>query len=85
MWKKKDNLTDVVEQLPKVQVSTPQGDQQEVNVAGEVVTLGHEKQKGESKEIQGFSLELPVDQLKEAITSAIDEVFERMKKRQNRE
>lgn len=85
MWKKKDNLTDVVEQLPKVQVSTPQSDQQVVNPAGEVVTLGHEKSDGKTKEIQGSSIELSADQLKKIITSALDEVFERMKKRRNRE
>ena len=50
MLKNKDNLTDVVEQLPKAQTAVPadaNNDQQVLNPMGEVVTLGHDGKKKE--------------------------------------
>lgn len=81
MWKRKDNLTDVVEQLPQVDVSDQNGDQQVVNPAGELVTLGHEKDKVGSEDIQGFLLELSPTQLREIISNAFDKAIERMRTR----
>lgn len=81
MWKRKDNLTDVVEQVPKVSVSDQSGDQQVVNPAGELVTLGHEKDKAASKDIQGFLLELSPTQLREIISNALDKAIERIRAR----
>ncbi len=84
MWKRKDNLTDVVEQLPKVEISTPtehSKDQQVVNPAGELVTLGHENDETISKDIQGFPLELLLKQVRETVSSALDKAIERMRAR----
>ncbi|MFM2381524.1 MAG: hypothetical protein RLZZ76_291 [Candidatus Parcubacteria bacterium] len=88
MLKRKDNLTDVVEQLPKAPVSTPaqsSNDQQVLNPMGELVTLGQEKGKSNTKDIQGYSLELPTEQIKQAISNAFDEVAKRQRERRNRE
>ena len=88
MLKRKDNLTDVVEQLPKVPVSTPSqpsNDQQVVNPMGELVTLGHNQAKTDGKAIQGSSLELPVEQIKQAISNAFDEIAKRQREKRNHE
>ncbi len=84
MWKRKDNLTDVVEQLPKVDVSASSnsgGDQQVVNPAGELVTLGQKEEKTNTKEIQGFLLELSPTQLLEIISNAFDKAIEKARAR----
>jgi len=84
MWKRKDNLTDVVEQLPKVDVSAsaePSKDQQVINPAGELVTLGHEKDKTASKDIQGFLLELSPTQIRDIISNAFDKAIEKTRAR----
>ena len=75
MLKQKDNLTDVVEHLPKVPTATtPQSGsgQQVLNPMGELVTLGQDQDKKEVKNIQASSIELPIEQIKKAITNALD-------------
>ncbi len=84
MRKRKDNLTDVVEQLPKVEISTsvePSKEQQVVNPAGELVTLGHEKDRTTSKDTQGFPLELLLKQVRETVSNALDKAIENMRAR----
>jgi hypothetical protein len=88
MLKRKDNLTDVVEQLPKVETSTPiqpSNDQQVLNPMGELVTLGQNQGKTDAKKIQGSSIELPIEQIKQAITNAFDEIAKRQRERRNHE
>ena len=86
--KQKDNLTDVVEHLPKVPTSSsPQSNnsQQVLNPMGELITLGQNNAETLPKNIQGSSIELPVEQIKQAITAAFDNFSERHSKKQKPE
>ena len=88
MLKRKDNLTDVVEQLPKAPVSIPaqsSNDQQVLNPMGELVTLGQDKGKSGTKDIQGFPLELAITLIPQAISNAFDEIKKRQRENGNRE
>lgn len=74
MYRRKDNLTDLVETLPKTPTSeSPQssGDQQVVSGNGEVITLGQKPRSSTNKS----SLEL--SDLKGAILSALEQAFDR--------
>lgn len=82
MIKQKDNLTDVVEHLPKVPAATtPQSGsgQQVLNPMGELVTLGQNEDKKEVKNIKASSIELPIQQIKQAITNALDNFSDRQR------
>ncbi|NBV76627.1 hypothetical protein EBR66_00445 [bacterium] len=85
MWKRKDNLTDLTERLPNVDVSAPPApsvDQQVVNPYGEIVTLGNKKPENPAKEIKGIPLELMelVNATKRAVEKAFDRAIERLQK-----
>lgn len=73
----KDNLTDLVEQLPRPGTSTPppQTEQQVVNSEGQVITLGHEKPKTIVIKTNKNSLELPVAELLKTVARAVEEAI----------
>lgn len=84
MLKKKDNLTDVVEKLPKVEVSQtpePVKNQQVIDSEGEIITLGNKnRQNGnlgiytKSHELQRViekTIEKELDKLKDKIIDVV--------------
>ena len=74
MYRRKDNLTDLVETLPTTPASDStqsSGDQQVVSGSGEVVTLGQKPQSSTNKS----SLEL--SDLKRVILAALEQAFDR--------
>ncbi|MEN9412917.1 MAG: hypothetical protein RLZZ342_4 [Candidatus Parcubacteria bacterium] len=78
MYRRKDNLTDLVETLPKTptsDTSQSSNDQQVVSGSGEVITLGQKPQSSANKS----SLEL--SDLKGVIVSALEQAFDRFRAR----
>ena len=86
MLKRKDNLSDVVERLSKVEVaeSTPDPKVPETVVVGdEIVQLG---QKPRAYNIQAFLLELSPTKIQEIVTHAFENAIENARTRlRNRE
>lgn len=83
MLKRKDNLTDVVEQLPKNEVvnnPNPPKNQQVVGVDGEMITLGHKSNKTGRNHIKGKSFELrDIERMvKEAVKEEVDKLADKI-------
>ena len=73
MLKRKDNLTDLVEQLPNAEEPTSDGHQEVVNNEGETVILGQKPTSTTSPSTNRNSLELSgtaIQDIKDALRSA---------------
>lgn len=93
MNKRKDNLTDVVEKLPKVEVNNspkPPKNQQVVNVDGEVITLANKnnknknfithKKSNELNDIERIIKEVVDEEMDGFEEKVIQKITERLKK-----
>jgi hypothetical protein len=83
MVKKKDNLTDVVEQLPpSIPANTPPPPKNQVVVGndGELVTLGHKPRKSGNDRIKGNSFELS-EKIQRMVKEAVEEEMKGFKVR----
>lgn len=77
MLKKKDNLTDFVEKLPKVEVSQtpePAKNQQVVDSEGEIITLGNK-----SKENRNLGIYTKSHELQRVIEKTIEKELNKLK------
>ena len=80
MIKKKDNLTDIVEQLPKVETSDDTNspkDQQVRDSDGDIITLGNKPQKKYRLVIKGKSFELTESELERIINEGVEKVSDK--------
>jgi len=84
MKKRKDNLTDIVEQLPKVEVNNnpkPAKNQQVMNSDGELVTLGLKSKHRDRNTIHGNLLELSITKkIEEIVRTETEKVLDKLAK-----
>jgi hypothetical protein len=76
MFKRKDNLTDLVEQIPKVEVSgesKPSKNQQVVDKDGDVVTLAGKPSKTKQQGTNDRLFELSEKDIKHIVCTAIEQ------------
>lgn len=83
MLKKKDNLTDFVEELPEAEVvetPEPQEEQQVVDSEGELITLANKSKKKKNLRIYGKSFELKDIErvVKETVREEIDKLGDKI-------
>jgi hypothetical protein len=80
MQKKKDNLTDVVEQLPKVETSDESNspkDQQVIDSDGDIITLGNKPKKNVRLIIKGKSFELTESELEKMVKTIFEKELDK--------
>jgi hypothetical protein len=84
MIKRKDNLTDLAEELPKVEVvenPNPPKNQQVVDSEGELITLGNKNKKKKNLSTYGKSFELIERIIKETIEKETDKISNKIKEK----
>lgn len=84
MERTKDNMTDLAEQVQRLESETGQPSPtvlEATTTEGQVVTLGHENPKTVAIKTSKNSFELPVGEILGAVARAVEKAFESLRKR----